>query len=99
MNTLALAAPSLPRIYALEAFYEFLRVLRMPAFAVPTLAFPLVFYVMFALVLPGQWGGFQKATYLFATYGVFGVIGPAMFGFGVGLAMERQQGWLELKRV
>ena len=108
MNTLAtptvsipdaLSPPSLLRIHALEAWYEFLRVWRTPAFAIPTLAFPLVFYVMFALVLPGQWGGYQKTSYLFATYAAFGVIGPALFGFGVGLAMERQQGWLELKRV
>lgn len=104
MNTLhpalaGLGRPSLARLLLLEAGYELLRVLRQPAFVVPTLAFPLVFYVMFALVIPGQWGSFQKATYLFATYGVFGVIGPALFGFGVGLAIERQQGWLELKRV
>ena len=55
--------------------------------------------VMFAVVLPGQWGSYQKATYLFATYCAFGVMGPALFGFGVGLAMEREQGLLELKRV
>jgi len=91
--------PSLLRIQSLEAWYELLRVLRTPSFAIPSLAFPLVFYVLFALVLPGQWGAFQKATYLLATYGVFGVIGPALFGFGVGLAIEREKGWLELKRV
>ena len=95
----ALRAPPQLRLYLLQAWYEFLGVLRTPAFAVPTLAFPLVFYVMFALVLPGQWGNYQKATYLLATYCTFGVIGPALFGFGVGLAMERQQGWLELRRV
>ena len=94
-----LARPSIAGIYALEAWYEFLRTLRTPAFALPTLAFPLVFYVMFAIVMPGQWGGLHKTTYLFATYSAFGVIGPALFGFGVGLALERQQGWLELKRV
>lgn len=95
----AQAAPSLLRIQALESWYELLRVLRTPAFAIPSLVFPVVFYVLFALVLPGQWANFQKATYLFATYGVFGVIGPALFGFGVGLAIEREKGWLELKRV
>ena len=94
-----LAAPSRTTIYALEAWYEFIRILRTPAFALPTLAFPLVFYVMFAIVMPGQWGAYQKTTYLFATYCAFGVMGPALFGFGVGLAMERQQGWLDLKRV
>lgn len=95
----AQAAPSLLRIQALESWFELLRVLRTPAFAIPSLVFPVVFYVLFALVLPGQWANFQKATYLFATYGVFGVIGPALFGFGVGLAIEREKGWLELKRV
>lgn len=87
------------RLYALEAWYELLRMARTPAFVLPTLAFPVVFYLMFAVLIPGQWGGFQKATYLFATYGVFGVIGPALFGFGVGMAMERENGLLELKRV
>ena len=104
MNTvhpvlLQLDRPALLRPYLLEAGYEFLRVLRTPAFTIPTLAFPLVFYVLFAVVLPGQWSSFHKASYLFATYGVFGIMGPALFGFGVSLAMDRQQGWLELKRV
>ena len=92
-------APSVLRIQMLESWYELLRVLRTPAFAIPSLAFPVVFYLLFAVVLPGQWGSYQKAAYLFATYGVFGVIGPALFGFGVGLAIEREKGWLELKRV
>lgn len=95
----ALRPPSLLRILRLESGYELLKLLRAPAFALPTLAFPVVFYLMFAVLLPGQWGGYSKPTYLLATYGVFGVIGPALFGFGVGLAMERQQGLLELKRV
>jgi ABC-2 type transport system permease protein len=94
-----LEAPSALRVHALEAWYEFLRTLRTPAFALPTLLFPLVFYVVFAIVVPGSWGSFHKASYLLATYGTFGVIGPALFGFGVGTAIERQQGWLELKRV
>ena len=94
-----LRRPSSLRVHAFEAWHEFLRTLRTPAFALPTLLFPLVFYVMFAIVVPGSWGSYQKAAYLFATYATFGVIGPALFGFGVGLAIERQQGWLELKRV
>lgn len=98
MNT-SFAAPSPWRIHALEAWYELLRVLRTPAFAIPSLAFPVVFYVLFAVVLPGKWGEMQKSAYLLATYGVFGVIGPSLFGFGVGLAIERERGWLELKRV
>lgn len=99
MNTTTFPAPSALRIHALEAWYELLAVLRTPAFAIPSLAFPVVFYVLFALVLPGKWGDYEKSAYLLATYGAFGVIGPALFGFGVGLAIERERGLLELKRV
>ena len=37
-------------------------------------------------------------TYLLGTYGVFGLIGPSLFGFGVGLATERDNGALRLKQ-
>lgn len=93
------AAPSLWRIYRLEAWFEWLKLLRTPAFAVPTLLFPLIFYVMFAVVLSGSMGGYHRATYMLATYGTFGIMGPSLFGFGMGLALEREQGLLHLKRV
>lgn len=92
------ARRSLVRIYALEAKYEFLKVLRMPAFAVPSLAFPILFYVFFGIIFGQQQSGFPMALYLLATYGAFGVMGAALFGFGVGVATERGQGWLQLKR-
>ena len=82
--------------YALEAKYEFLRVLRTPAFAVPTLLFPPMFYLLFGLLL--NRGSSNAAHYLFATYSVFGVMAPSLFGFGVGVAIERERGWLALKR-
>ncbi len=80
-----------------EARYELLRLLRYPGFAIPTLVFPLMFYALFGLLLGGP--STQRAAYLFASYGVFAIIGPALFGFGVGVALERQNGWLELKRI
>lgn len=87
------------RIYRLEAKLEFLKLLRMPAFAVPTIAFPVLFYVFFGLSFGSQVGGsISMATYLLATYGAFGVIGASLFGFGVGVAVERGQGWMLLKR-
>ena len=33
---------------------------------------------------------------MLATYGAFGVIGAALFGFGVSVAVERGQGWMRL---
>jgi ABC-2 type transport system permease protein len=83
--------------YALEAKYEFLRVLRTPAFAFPTLLFPPMFYLLFGLLL--NRGSNSAAHYLFATYSVFGVMAPSLYGFGVGVAIERERGWLALKRV
>jgi preprotein translocase subunit SecD len=76
MNTLALAAPrvSLVRCYALEAKHEFLRVLRAPSFAVPTLIFPPMFYLLFAVLFGNRGGDFHANIYLLATYGVFGLI-------------------------
>ena len=92
-----ISAQSILLSYALEAKYEFLRVLRTPAFAVPTLLFPPLFYLLFGLLL--NRGSADAAHYLFATYSVFGVMGPGLFGFGVGVAIERERGWLALKRV
>ena len=84
-------------LYLREARYEFLRLLRTPAFSVPTLVFAPMFYLMFGVLL--NRGNAQAASYLMATYSVFGVMGPGLFGFGVGLAMDRERGLLTLKRV
>ena len=86
------------RIYALEAKYEFLKQMRLPAYVVPSLAFPLVFYFMFGVALPHGHGGFDVPTYMLATYGAFGVMNVSLFGFGVGVAIERGQGWMLFKR-
>ncbi len=86
------------RCYALEAKYEFLKAVRMPAYAIPSITFPLMFYALFGLAFGGRAGGVSMATYLIATYGAFGVIGASLFGFGVGVAVERGQGWMTLKR-
>ena len=88
-------------IYAKEAKYEFLKMLRLPIYAVSTLAFPVMFYVLFGLLLNSRQaplGGTTVAAYLIASYATFGVMGAALFGFGVGVAVERGQGWLEVKR-
>ncbi len=88
-------------IYAKEAKYEFLKMIRLPVYAMSTLAFPIMFYVLFGLLLnprSAHLGATPVAAYLVATYGTFGVMGAALFGFRVGVAVERGQGWLEVKR-
>jgi len=100
MNALVQALPrvSLPRVYALESKHEFLRLLRSPSFAVPTLMFPPMFYLLFAVLFTSGRGDFHANVYLLATYGVFGVMAPGLFGFGVSVALDRERGWLTLKR-
>lgn len=99
MSTTPFDAPSHPplRSYWLEARYELLRLLRTPAFALPTLLFPGLFYLLFGVLL-GSRGDGKAAVYLLATYGVFGVMGPGLFGFGVTVAIERERGFLTLRR-
>ena len=82
-------------IYVLEARAQFLTLARTPGFTIPTLVFPLMFYVFFGVVM-----GFSPVapTFLLATYGVFGLMGPSLFGFGVGFATERDSGALLLKQ-
>lgn len=85
-------------VYLREAGFQFWSVVRMPGFALPTLLFPTMFYVFFGLLF-GKSGDNSTATYMLATYGTFGIMAPALFGFGVGIAMERERGILALKRV
>lgn len=92
----AARAPSTLCILLAEARYESLRALRTPSFAIPALSFPLLFYLLFGVLL--NHGNARAGHYLLATYGVFAVIGPGLFAFGVGLAVDRERGLLTLKR-
>jgi ABC-2 type transport system permease protein len=87
-------------MYGTEVKYEILKTIRQPAYVIPTLAFPLLFYVMFGIAFGGKQavGAVNLATYLLATYSTFGVMGASLFGFGAGVAMERGYGWLQVKR-
>lgn len=88
------------RIYYLESKYEFLKLIRLRAYVIYTLIFPLMFYVFFGLLMGRNMSGeaMPMATYLLGTYGAFGIIGVSLFGFGVGVAVERGLGWLQVKR-
>jgi len=88
-------------IYFKEAKYEFLTRLRLRAYSISTITFPLMFYVLFGLVLnpkDAPVGGTTITTYLISTYGTFGVMGASLFGTASGLAAERGLGWLQVKR-
>lgn len=88
------------RAYWKEAKYETLRALRAPAFALPFLLLPLVLYVLIGIFLVGSMshGDARVGATMFVNWAVFGVMGPGMFGFGLYVATEREQGLLKLKR-
>jgi len=99
--TISDAPPAMPRSRVVNAYRqeirsEVLRYLRNPGFLVPMLAFSTVFYAMFGIVL--SHGHADAERYLLASYATFGVMGPGLFGFGVSLGAERDNGLLTLKR-
>lgn len=100
MSTATLSRPSTFAIFLTETRYEFLRLLRTRTFSFSVIGFPVMFYVLFGLLLNrGQhYGGVAVSRYLLGGYAVFGALGAALFGVGVSLAGELGAGWLELKR-
>ncbi len=90
------------RAYLNEARYEFLQALRAPAFAFPFLLLPAPLYAFFGVVMAGQspeaLANPEFANFSFAGWCAFAVMGPAIFGVGMGLAFERDSGVFKLKR-
>jgi ABC-2 type transport system permease protein len=87
------------RVYWLEARTELLKFARMKSYSMSTILFPLMFYCFFGLAMPPiKQGGTTMARTLLASYGAFGIMGSTLYAFGVGIAVERGLGWLEVKR-
>jgi ABC-2 type transport system permease protein len=87
--------------YVAETKYAFLRFLRNPAFSIPTLAFPVLFFFLIGFMF----GAFKAKsthidvpTYVFCGFVTMAAMTPGIFGFGIGHAQEREQGLLTLKR-
>lgn len=88
------------RAYLVETKYEFVRMLRVPSFAIPFLGLPVGLLLLFGVLLFGSAIRNDQVAgkFLFTAFSVLGVMGPAMFGFGMGVAVEREQGLIRLKR-
>lgn len=95
MNTPWLTWSQTIALYKTEAEMDLKTLWRTPGFILPCLAFPVLFYLLFGVVLSNG----QHADYLLVSYGAFGVMGPALFNFGANVATERAQGWLTLKQI
>ena len=74
--------------------------LRAPGFSIPFLLLPVPVYLFFGVMLAAPAVAKQAsiANYLFSGFSVFAIMGPALFGVGCVLAIEREAGYLKLKR-
>ena len=88
--------------YVAEAWFETKRHLRAPAFAMPFLVIPVALYMFFTSL-----GGdpsqapkpeLQLPIRMFTGFSIMGVMGPALFAFGMAVAVDRDFGLLRLKR-
>jgi ABC-2 type transport system permease protein len=64
---------------------------RTPAFVIPTVIFPAMFYTIFGM--PYARSNSADADAILASYVAFAVVGVTLFQFGVGIANERGRPW------
>jgi ABC-2 type transport system permease protein len=76
------------RLVLLHARAATLELFRYPAFSVPTLGFPALFFLLF--VAPRS---DADPDLLLASFAGFAVLAVAFFQFGVGIAAERESPW------
>lgn len=86
-------------IFYMETITENLKTWRTPSYVLPSLLFPIMFYLFFGIIFGRHGMEGNMPSYLLATYGVFGVMGPALFSFGADIAVERDKGLLQMKQV
>jgi ABC-2 type transport system permease protein len=86
--------------YATEIRLELLRLLRMPAFALPMFLLPVGTYLLFAFAVAGEMVAKDSdaGRFMFAGFSAMAVTMAALFATCPNLAMEREQGLLTLKR-
>jgi ABC-2 type transport system permease protein len=98
----AMPAGRVLRAYLNEARYQLTQALRAPAFAFPFLLLPVPMYIFFGVLMAAGSKDIHAnpaiLNYLFSGWCCMAVMGPAIFGVGVGLALERDANLLRLKR-
>lgn len=86
-------APIVPMLLQ-QTRAEFLKLWRVPAFSIFSLAFPLVFYLFFGLPNAGYTvtgTGVHYGAYLLVSFGAYGAVSVMLFSFGLAVANERGQ--------
>ncbi len=81
----------LGRLLAAQTLAELVIRMRFPAFSVTTLALPVLLFTFFGLPLVGHTtaGGADLGTVLLTSFAAYAVGQVMVFGFGIGVAIER----------
>jgi ABC-2 type transport system permease protein len=77
------------RLVVAHASFQGRELLNYPAFVLPTVALPALFFLLFAAPRSDH----ASAPIFLALYAAFAVLGVAFFQFGVGIAAERGSPW------
>ena len=99
MAAAALSLRDYSNLYKSEAKYEVIKQMRNRIYCFSAIGFPIMFYLLFGITnRNASVAGVSFSAYLMASYCCFGMLGAALFGVGVNFAIERGQGWLEVKQ-
>lgn len=75
-------------------------IVREPTALLFSVAMPVGFFALFAsLYGGGDAGGIPVGTTMLATFGAYGVLAVTLMNPGIGVAEDRERGWLRTKRV
>lgn len=88
------------RIFGVELADELRGIVREPAALFFSVLMPVGFFALFVSLF-GEFsaGGISAGTTMIATFGAFGVISVVLMNPGIGVAADRERGWLRAKRV
>lgn len=105
MTTLAPSSPAnIVRnpisLFLYTTYCELMKLMRIPAYVIPVLFFPTMFFAMFGLPnINNTIQGASAGAYILASYSCYGLMSVGLFSFGISIASERGLGWNKLLRV
>lgn len=88
------------RVLTIDVLDELRGIVREPAGLFFLVAMPVGFFALFVSLWGGEdASGLPAGTAMLATLGTFGVVGATLRHPGIGVAEDRERGWLRAKRV
>lgn len=88
------------KVFGVELADELRGIVREPAALFFSIIMPVAFFALFVSLF-GKFssGGVSAGTTMLATFGAFGAISVVLMNPGIGVAADRERGWLRAKQV